>query len=150
LNVRYEFLVGELEDKLRSATGARRDALKPAVSALEAIRNRFRFGSAPISPEGDEMNLNRIRAPLFAFILAEEMTRSYLPSYVNQLLVAIPGVSPQVVIGLPIMIFMLIVALGQPYLGSWSERVGRRRAMLIGPSIATVGSAATSLALNLY
>lgn len=150
LNVRYEFLVGELEDKLRSATGASREALKPAMAALEGVRSRFRFGSAPAAVEGDEMNLNRIRAPLFAFILAEEMTRSYLPSYVNQLLVPIPGLSPQVVIGLPIMLFMLIVALGQPYLGSWSERVGRRRAMLIGASIATVGFAATSLAFNLF
>ncbi|MGE5097326.1 MAG: MFS transporter [Betaproteobacteria bacterium] len=150
LNVRYEFLVGELDDKLRSALGARREALKPAMAALEGIRGRMRFGSAPASAESDEMNLNRIRAPLFAFILAEEMTRSFLPSYVNQLLVAIPGVSPQVVIGLPIMLFMLIVALGQPYLGSWSERVGRRRAMLIGASIATVGFAATALAFNLY
>ena len=150
LNVRYEFLVGELEDKLRTAVGARREALKPAIASLEGVRSRLRFGSAPAAAEGDEMNLNRIRAPLFAFILAEEMTRSYLPSYVNQLLVAIPGFSPQVVIGLPIMLFMLIVALGQPYLGSWSERVGRRRAMLIGASIATVGFAATSLAFNLY
>jgi MFS family permease len=150
LNVRYEFLVGEVEEKLRSATGARREALKPAIAALEGMRGRLRFGSAPKEAEGDEMNLNRIRAPLFAFILAEEMTRSYLPTYVNDLLVAIPGISPQVVIGLPIMLFMLIVALGQPYLGSWSERVGRRRAMLIGASIATVGFAATSLAFNLY
>jgi MFS family permease len=150
LNVRYEFLVGELEDKLRSAAGARREALKPAMAVLEQVRGRFRFGSAPKDAEGDEMNLNRIRAPLFAFILAEEMTRSYLPTYVNNLLVAIPGISPQVVIGLPIMLFMLIVALGQPYLGSWSERVGRRRAMLIGASIATVGFAATALAFNLY
>lgn len=150
LNVRYEFLVGEVEDKLRSATGSRREALRPAQTALESIRSRLRFGSAPKEAEGDEMNLNRIRAPLFAFILAEEMTRSYLPTYVNQLLVAIPGISPQVVIGLPIMLFMLIVALGQPYLGSWSERVGRRRAMLIGAAIATVGFAATALAVNLY
>ncbi|HUL56917.1 MAG TPA: MFS transporter [Usitatibacter sp.] len=150
LNVRYEFLVGELEDKMRSATGARREALKPAMLALESIRSRLRFGSAPKGGEGDEMNLNRIRAPLFAFILAEEMTRSYLPTYVNQLLLPIPGLSPQVVIGLPIMLFMLIVAIGQPYLGSWSERVGRRRAMLIGASIATCGFAATAIAINLY
>ena len=150
LNVRYEFLVGEIEDKMRAAAGVRREALKPAMGALETIRARLRFGSAPKDAEGDEMNLNRIRAPLFAFILAEEMTRSYLPTYVNQLLVAIPGFSPQIVIGLPIMLFMLIVALGQPYLGSWSERVGRRRAMLIGASIATVGFAATALAINLY
>lgn len=150
LNVRYEFLVGELEEKMRAASGARRDALKPAAAALESIRQRLRFGSARKDGDGDEMNLNRIRAPLFAFILAEELTRSYLPNYVSQLLVTIPGMSPQIVIGLPIMLFMLIVALGQPYLGSWSERIGRRRAMLIGASIATVGFAATSVAVNLY
>ena len=150
INVRYEFLVGELEDKLRTATGERREALKPAIAALESIKARLRFGSAPKEAEGDEMNLNRIRAPLFAFILAEEMTRSYLPTYVNNLLVPIPGLSPQVVIGLPIMLFMLIVALGQPYLGGWSERVGRRKAMLYGAGIATLGFAATALAVNLY
>jgi MFS family permease len=110
----------------------------------------MRFGSARKDAEGDEMNLNRIRAPLFAFILAEELTRSYLPNYVNQLLVVIPGLSPQVVIGLPIMLFMLIVALGQPYLGSWSERIGRRNAMLIGAAVATDRLRATSLAINLY
>ena len=150
LNVRYEFLVGELQDKMRSATGARREELKPAQQALEQLGKRLRFGSAPEAPDGDEMNLNRIRAPLFAFILAEELTRSYLPTYVNQLLVAIPGISPQVVIGLPIMLFMLIVALGQPYLGSWSERVGRRKAMLVGAVVATVGFTGTALAYNLY
>src|SRR6478672_11016666 len=46
LNVRYEFLVGELDDKLRAATGPRREQLRPAVQALESIRARFRFGSA--------------------------------------------------------------------------------------------------------
>src|SRR5215207_6043349 len=120
------------------------------MASLDAIGKRFKFGSAPKNGGGDEMNLNRIRAPLFAFILAEELTRSYLPSYVNQLLVAVPGISPQVVIGLPIMLFMLIVALGQPYLGGWSERVGRRRAMLLGAAIATVGFAGTAAAVNLY
>ncbi|HEX5128501.1 MAG TPA: MFS transporter [Usitatibacter sp.] len=150
LNVRYEFLVGELEEKLRGATGERREALKPAALALEAIKQKLRFGSARKEGDNDEMNLNRIRAPLFAFILAEELTRSYLPNYVNQLLVVIPGLSPQVVIGLPIMLFMLIVALGQPYLGGWSERVGRRKAMLIGATIATIGFAGTAAAVNLY
>jgi MFS family permease len=150
LNVRYEQISGELANQLRSAVGERREQLRPAMEALEGIKARYRFGSAPTGSVGDEMNLNRIRAPLFAFILAEEMTRSYLPTYVNQLLVAIPGISPQVVIGLPIMLFMLIVALGQPYLGSWSERIGRRKAMLAGAGVATVGFIATSLAVNLY
>jgi len=42
------------------------------------------------------------------------------------------------------------VALGQPYLGSWSERVGRRKAMLVGAALAAVGFLATALAYNLY
>ena len=75
---------------------------------------------------------------------------SYLPTYVNQLLVAIPGISPQVVIGLPIMLFMLIVALGQPYLGAWSERVGRRKAMLWGAVLATGGFTGTAFACCLF
>ncbi|HXZ49981.1 MAG TPA: MFS transporter [Usitatibacter sp.] len=150
LNVRYEFLAGELQDKLRAADAQRREALKPAVAALESIGKRFKFGTAPKESQTDEMNLNRIRAPLFTFILAEELTRSFLPTYVNQLLVTVPGISPQVVIGLPIMLFMLIVALGQPYLGSWSERVGRRKAMLVGAGLAAVGFLATALAYNLY
>jgi MFS family permease len=150
INVRHEFLAGELQDKLRTATAQRREALAPALAAFEAVGRRFTFGSAPQRQGVDETNLNRIRAPFFIFILAEELTRSYMPSYVNQLLVTVPGISPQVVIGLPIMLFMLIVALGQPYLGGWSERTGRRRAMLLGAIVATVGFAATALAYNLY
>jgi MFS family permease len=87
---------------------------------------------------------------LFAFILAEELTRSFLPSYIKNLLVPIDGVSPQIIISLPIVLFMLIVAIGQPYLGGWSERIGRRRTMAIGASIAAVGFAATAFAYGLW
>ena len=43
---------------------------------------------------------------------------------------------------------MLIVALGQPYLGVWSERVGHRHAMLIGAVIAAVGFVGTRARLQ--
>src|SRR5262245_6269904 len=82
------------------------------------------------------------------FILAEELTRSFLPGYVSDLLVPIPGVSSQVVIGLPIALFMLIVAIGQPIFGVYCQRVGHRQAMLIGAALATVGFVATALAHN--
>ncbi len=150
LNVRYEQLAGELRSRVTESTPETRIALKPAAKALEAIRLANRYGTGEVKARTEQADLNRIRAPLFAFILAEELTRSYLPSYVNQLLVPIPGISPQVVIGLPIMLFMLIVALGQPYLGGWSERVGRRKAMLVGAVLATVGFVGTALAYNLY
>ena len=54
LNVRYEFLVGELEEKLRGATGERREALKPAALALEAVKQKLRFGSARKDGDNDD------------------------------------------------------------------------------------------------
>ena len=89
-----------------------------------------------------------MRAPLFIFILAEELTRPFLPGYVKSLLVPIPGISPEIVVGLPIVLFMLIVAIGQPFIGAYSERVGNRRAMLVGAGIAAFGFAATAFSQN--
>lgn len=150
LNAGAERLRENLQAALRDADQATRERLRGAADACDALRARYRFGDAAAAPDTTGEGLNRIRAPLFAFILAEELTRSFLPSYVSQLLVPVPGISPQVVIGLPIVLFMLIVAIGQPYLGVWSERVGRRRAMLVGATIAMGGFVATALAVNLY
>lgn len=150
LNARYQQLTRELQAALKSANYGQRAELQGVVAQWEALRARFRFGSAADAAPGHESVLNRIRAPLFVFIMAEELTRSFLPGYINKLLVPIPGLSPQIVLGLPIVLFMLIVALGQPYLGGWSERVGRKRAMTIGALVATVGFVATALAQSLY
>ncbi|MBL8518053.1 MAG: MFS transporter [Betaproteobacteria bacterium] len=150
LNARYQQLTKDLQTQLKSASYGQRAELQGVVAQWEALRARFRFGSASEVATGQEAGLNQIRAPLFVFIMAEELTRSFLPGYINKLLVPIPGLSPQVVIGLPIVLFMLIVALGQPYLGGWSERVGRRKAMTIGALVATVGFVATAMANSLY
>lgn len=149
LNERYEALARELQQRLRDATAEGRERLREATAAWEALRARFRFGDAAAADAEDPGALARIRAPLFTFILAEELTRAFLPPYVDELLVPVPGISPQVVIGVPIALFMLIVAFGQPVLGPWSERVGRRRAMLAGAILGTLGFAATALAYNL-
>lgn len=149
LNNRYRELVIELRDRLNGASAETHEKLREAVAACEALGKRFKFAGEASAETESEGAFTRIRAPLFTFILAEELTRSFLPSYINLLLVPVPGISPQVVIGLPIVLFMLIVALGQPHLGAWSERAGRRRAMLIGAAIGTVGFLATALAYNL-
>jgi MFS family permease len=150
LNAGAEELGERLRTALLDADNGARERLRAAAETWNALRSRYRFGDATAPADTTGEGLNRIRAPFFAFILAEELTRSFLPSYVSQLLVPVPGISPQVVIGLPIVLFMLIVAIGQPYLGVWSERIGRRRAMLIGATIAMAGFVATALAVNLY
>ena len=152
LNEQYQDLTKALHARMQGSGVFEKKRLIDAVAAWDDLRKSYKFGSrhAAETRPVEVGALNRIRAPLFAFILAEELTRSFLPSYIKNLLVPIAGISPQIVISLPIVLFMLIVAIGQPYLGGWSERIGRRRAMVIGASIAAVGFVATAFAYGLY
>src|SRR5205085_323776 len=110
------------------------------------LERRYAFGREEAGAAVEDSQIRKLRAPVFAFILAEEMTRSFLPTYIKSLLVPVSWLSPDIAVGLPIALFMLIVALAQPHLGAYSERVGHRRAMLIGAGIAALGFAATAFA----
>ncbi|MFN0299674.1 MAG: MFS transporter [Burkholderiales bacterium] len=146
VNAGYLALTRDIEAARRAPAHERKASLSAAHAGLQALRQRFHFDAEPAVGPVDGTQLARIRAPLFAFILAEELTRSFLPSYVKDLLVPIPGLPPEIVVGLPIVLFMLIVALGQPYFGAYSERLGHRRTMLVGASIAAAGFAASAMA----
>ncbi len=148
INGAYAALARDVERSRRVPAHERQPGLAAAHTGLQALAQRFRFGAAEPAPQADDSQLAKIRAPLFMFILAEELTRSFLPGYVKELLVPVPGVSPQLVVGLPIALFMLIVAIGQPFFGVYCERVGHRRTMLTGAAVATVGFFATALAHN--
>ncbi|MEO1105243.1 MAG: hypothetical protein AAFW98_16180, partial [Pseudomonadota bacterium] len=52
-----------------------------------------------------------VRAPVFLFFFAEEMTRPFLPSFIARYAEPFWGLSTELVIALPIVIFMAIVAL---------------------------------------
>lgn len=95
-------------------------------------------------------HLHRIRAPVFTFILAEELTRPCLPAYIGRLAADGAASAAPLVVGLPIAVFMLVVALGQPGLGRWSARVGRRPALFAGAATAAVGFAGSALAQGLW
>jgi MFS family permease len=147
LRERYRVLSLNIEEIIRQGSAASSEF----ASMLATLGDKYRFNSLVSSVhQGGASDLERIRAPLFVFILAEELTRSFVPAYANYLLVDIPGLSKQMVIGLPIMLFMMIVALGQPYFGPWSNRIGRRNAMLVGAVLGTLGFVGTALAGNLY
>lgn len=139
-------LVQEVEAARRGPAHERPPGLVLAQARLQALAQRFRFGSGDSGVAASDGELSRVRAPLFVFILAEELTRSFLPGYVQDLLVPVAGLSPQLVVGLPIALFMLIVALGQPYFGVLSERWGTRRTMFTGAAIAAGGFFASALA----
>ncbi len=146
VNAKYLTLTRDIEAAQRKP--AHEVELGTAIAGLQALRGRFRFDSESGAAPDSDTELARIRAPLFAFILAEELTRAFLPSYVKNLLVPIPWLPAEVVVGLPIVLFMLIVALGQPTFGGYCKRLGNRSTMRIGAVIAAVGFAATAMATS--
>ena len=146
VNSAYLALASDIETGRRGPAHERPPGLMAAHTGLQALGTRYRFSAADASTRADEGHLSKVRAPLFIFILAEELTRPFLPGYIKSLLVPIPWLSPEIVVGLPIVLFMLIVAIGQPFLGAYSERVGNRHTMLVGAGIAAFGFAATAFA----
>ncbi|RAI03896.1 hypothetical protein DLJ53_05345 [Acuticoccus sediminis] len=90
-----------------------------------------------------------VRAPVFLFYFAEELTRPFLPSYIESMAQPIAGLSVEFVIALPITIFMAIMALGQPVLNVWTEKFGRARSLRLGAVAAVLGFLATSVAASM-
>ncbi len=146
VNSAYGALVRDVEPLKRSPAHERPPGLAAAQKGLHALGPRFRFGVDDGTAQKDDGQLAKVRAPLFIFILAEEFTRPFLPAYIKELLVPVPWLSPEIVVGLPIALFMFIVAIAQPSLGRYCERVGKRRAMLLGAAVAAFGFAGSALA----
>ena len=148
VNAQFEALARDVEQGRRLPAHERLAGQAAAQAGLARLGARFRFGAEPAPSRGNETELAKVRTPLFLFILAEELSRSFLPGYVRELQVPLPWLTPELVVGLPIALFMLIVALGQPIIGVWCERVGHRRTMLTGAAVASVGFVATAMAHN--
>ncbi|AUI69783.1 MFS transporter [Beggiatoa leptomitoformis] len=122
---------------------------KDSLHLLNDFKERYIVSTEP-PYKLSEKNLINIRIPVFLFMFAEELSRSFFPLYVRELYAPIPGLSQQVVIGLPISLFMFLVAVAMPMSGRWSDYYGSRRIFLIGLIPSTIGFLGASLAFNLY
>ena len=91
-----------------------------------------------------------IRPALFLLIFAESLSLSFFPIFVNELYEPVAGLSREMVIGLPISLFMLVWALSLPSAGGWSDRVGRRKSFLVGAFITTIGLILTGFSQTIY
>lgn len=116
-------------------------ALFLAIELLRALEVRDRVSA--------DSSFAVIRAPAFVFFFAEELTRPVIPGFVNEL---VPGkwFSVEFLASVPIVLFMLIVALSQPLLGAWVARHDRRRLMLLGAVLAAIGFAACAFSNALW
>jgi len=126
-------------DGLRKHVSEHSDAV--SQRAVDLLRDRFGLGQGVVATP---VQVIAMRAPLFVFMLAEELTRPFLPGYIRSLATPIPGLSPEFVISLPMIAFLAVVALAQPFLGSVTERMGRRRSLMSGAVLGLVGYVASA------
>ena len=111
------------------------------------VDKRFRFtGGKDIRPTSSI----QIRIPLFLLMFSEELSRSFLPLFVDRLAPVDSSFSNEFLVGLPITLFMLAAAAFTPIGGAMADYVGARRVFLIGAITAAVGYGGTFLTSGYY
>lgn len=105
---------------------------------LNGIGERFGLNVSRLTPLM-QAGVHDIRIPLFVFAFAAELQQSFLPLFVRTMYEPIPGLKESVVIGLPIAVYLLVLAFAAPYAGVWSDRYGSRRIFLVGLIPAAAG-----------
>ena len=114
-------------------------------AACQPVEDRYRFsGGAELRPR----NAMQIRVPLFLFMFAEELPRSFLPLFIARLSPTDSAISHELLFGLPITLFMLAGMIVVPLGGGLADRYGARRVFLAGVLPATIGYVGTFLAQN--
>ena len=100
------------------------------------VNERYLFAGGQ---EVRSRNANQIRAPLFLFIFSEELSRSFLPLFVSRYAPTDIAVPYDVLVGLPITLFMLAALIVTPFGGGFVDRFGVRRVFLVGIAAAILG-----------
>ncbi len=90
-----------------------------------------------------------IRPMIFLFVMADGFCASFFPIYTETVYQPMLGLSKEIVLGLPISVFMLCFALSMPLTGYWSDRVGWFRPLLIGIALNAFGLLLTAISANM-
>lgn len=136
-----------LKEKAVQLQGSIADTVKDRIEKLESS---YKFRVKDETRDTQQANLIFIRPPLFLLIFADSLSLSFFPFFVRELYTPVPGISENIVIGLPISIFMLFWAFSLPYAGAWSDRVGRRKPIIIGAILTSAGLVLTGFAQSMY
>ncbi|GGB82498.1 hypothetical protein GCM10011352_05410 [Marinobacterium zhoushanense] len=90
------------------------------------------------------------RIPLFVFAFGEELQKSFMPLFVSEYYEPNPWFDKDIMVGLPISVFMFVIAAATPFAGSWVDRWGNKRLFLWGLIPALAGYLGCALASSVY
>jgi predicted MFS family arabinose efflux permease len=105
-------------------------------------------GDETLAPSASAFVSARICA--FLFVFAEEMARPFLPVYIQQVAENSGMGGSDFVVGLPLSVFMFVVAVAMPSITGWSETLGRRYTFGIGAALSTAGMLGMALTGNFW
>ncbi len=133
-----------------TAEGLRRTEPGAVDDVLDRLRRCFQLAWDGRPQILRQSLIVQVRILTFLFMFAEQLSRPFLPLLVKGLLPGSVGRSADVLAGVPITAFMLVVALGMPIAGRWAERVGARRAFTAGAVAMTVGLLGGAVSVSIY
>ncbi|MBI2242264.1 MAG: MFS transporter [Magnetospirillum gryphiswaldense] len=116
-----------------------RGAAERAGDIADRVKFLFRFDASGAPGFLREKLSSDVRLPLFLFVFAEEISRSFLPLFAQSLPRRMTLLTPELMIALPIAVFMAGIALGSLWGGAVTERLGSRRVFQIGLVPAVLG-----------
>ncbi|WP_207461224.1 MFS transporter [Azospirillum sp. SYSU D00513] len=148
-------------DALRKRYGRAAAALAAEANGPAPLRERMaeigrRFGLGEAGADGaaaaprPAQSVFDVRLPLFLFVFAEELQKSFLPLYIRELFQPVGWLSPAVLLGMPISVYMLALALITPVAGAWTDRFGTRGVFIAGLLPAIGGFVGSSIAGSLF
>lgn len=106
-----------------------------AKTRLQKIAEKFNLQTKLSMKNGDILDA---RIPLFVFSFAEELQKSFMPLFVAEYYEPNQWISRDVMLGLPISVFMLVIAISTPFSAKWVDKWGQKPLFLLGliPAIA--------------
>ena len=147
INAAFAELVEEAEDAHEVQLD--RGVQQRIRDVVSDIRTRFHFAT----PGSENTLVSRspmdVRIPLFLFMLAQEISRPFLPLFFDELYTPIFGLSRDVTIGLPITAFMTMVLVSIPIAGALTDRIAPRGMFVAGIVPSVVGHVGTAFATSL-
>ncbi len=110
-------------------------ALVIAFEVTLVLSRRIATRSVQLPAEGHSAarsGAGDIRIVLFLFVVGEELNKSFLPLLIQGADNPIPGLDPNVAISLPIVAYLLTIAVASPIAGRLIDRFGDRGLFAIG------------------
>jgi len=150
----------QLQESFRSTLDRATGGRGAAISNPDEIPQGDGIGSR-LRRLADQFNLLKVlrekqgsitdaRIPLFVFAFAEELQKSFMPLFVAEYYEPNPWFDKDIMVGLPISVFMFVIAAVTPFAGRWVDRWGNRRLFFCGLVPALAGYLGCAVASSVY